>query len=178
MSAADRRTVFHGRKFDLALQAITLADGTRAERELVVHPGSVALLPLLDAGQSVVLIRNHRFGLGRVLWEIPAGTLARGENPDACALRELQEETGYTARRLRKLAEWFVAPGVSDERMYVYVCDQLDAGPARLEPDERIETAIIPWTEALAMIDDGRIDDAKTALAILLWDRAPASTNP
>lgn len=169
--SSDRRIIVHGLKYDLALQSLMLSDGTRIERELVVHPGSVAMLPLLDNGRQVVLIRNQRIGLDHALWEIPAGTLEPGEDPDACAGRELREETGYSAGRVRKLAEWFVGPGVSDERMRLYLCDHLTAGPAALQPDERIEPVVVDFAEALAMIDDGRIEDAKTALALLLWDR-------
>jgi ADP-ribose pyrophosphatase len=171
MPPSDRRIIYAGHKFDLGLVGLTLADGTRAERELVVHPGSVAMLPLLDEGGQVVLIRNQRIGLGRTLWEIPAGTLDPGEDPDTCAARELKEETGYIAGRIHKLAEWFVAPGVSDELMHVYVCDQLTPGATDLQPDERIEPVPVAWSEALAMIDDGRIADAKTALALLLYAR-------
>jgi ADP-ribose pyrophosphatase len=180
MPPTDRRTIFRGHKFDLALVGLNLPNGTRAERELVVHPGSVALLPLLDDGRQVVLIRNDRIGLDRVLWEIPAGTLEPGEDPDTCAARELREETGYIAGQIRKLTTWFVGPGVSDEKMHLYVCDGLKPGPPELQPDETIEPVVMPWPEALAMIDDGRIQDAKTALALLLWQslstRMPAAS--
>lgn len=164
------RTLYRGRKFVLAQHEIVLADGTRAEREVVLHPGSVGLLPILDDGR-VVLIRNHRQALDRTLLEIPAGTMGWDEAPEACAGRELEEETGYRASRIRRLTDWLVGPGVTTERMYLFLCEGLVPGPQRLELDEEITTIVLTWADALAMAVDGRIDDAKTRLALLLWDR-------
>ncbi len=169
MGRDDRRLIYRGRKIDLALQSVTLADGTTAERELILHRGAVALLPMLDA-DHVVLIRNWRYSVGRELLEIPAGTLDPGESPDLAAPRELREETGYDAGRVEKVAEWLVSPGFLDERMSLYLCTDLRPGAARPEPDERIEPVVVPWADALAMVRDGRIEDAKTMLALLYCD--------
>lgn len=176
--AAAPRVIYQGPKFDLALQPVRLADGSLAEREVVLHPGSVVLLPLLE-GDRVVLIRNHRPALGRTLLELPAGTLGREEEPEACAARELREETGYRSRSIRRLTDWLVGPGVTTERMYAFVCEELTEGEQALELDERIEPVVIPWAEALAMALDGRIDDAKTRLFLLLWElhRTTASSS-
>src|SRR4051794_12001367 len=100
----DRRVIFRGRKIDLALQAIRLADGTVAEREVVVHRGAVALVPMLE-GDRVCLVRNRRHAAGKSLLEVPAGTIDPGESPDETAVRELGEETGYRAGRIRRVAE-------------------------------------------------------------------------
>jgi len=166
----ERRVIFRGRKIDLALQAIRLADGTIAEREVVVHRGAVALVPMLD-GDRVCLVKNQRYAAGKSLLEVPAGTIDPGEPPDETAVRELGEETGYRAGRITRVAEWFVSPGVMTERMYLYVCEDLQPGPTQLELDEQLQPVIVAWDEAVAMVCDGRIEDAKTMVAILLCDR-------
>jgi len=167
---AGRRVIYRGRKIDLALQPVVLGDGSTAEREVVVHRGAVALLPMVDR-DHVCLIRNYRYTVGRTLWEVPAGTIDPGESPDETAPRELTEETGYTAGRVARVAEWLVSPGVMDERMYLYLCEDLVPGPTSHQPDERLEPAVVPWDEAVRMVEDGRIEDAKSIVAILLMDR-------
>jgi ADP-ribose pyrophosphatase len=169
----DRRVIYQGRKIDLALQSVRLADGSTAEREVVVHRGAVALLPMVDR-DHVCLVKNYRYTVGRTLWEVPAGTIDAGESPDNTAPRELTEETGYVAGRITRLAEWLVSPGVMTERMYLYLCEDLTPGPTSHQPDERLEPVVVPWSEAVAMVDDGRIEDAKSMLAVLLWDRRRA----
>src|SRR4051812_14249480 len=110
-----RRTIFKGRKVDLALQAVRLADGSTAEREVVVHRGAVALVPMVDA-DHVCLVENRRYGVGTPPGEVPAGTIEPGESPEACARRELREETGFEAGRIEPIATWWVSPGVMTER--------------------------------------------------------------
>ncbi len=109
-----RRVIYRGRKIDLALQSIRLADGTRADREVVVHRGGVAMVPMVDR-DHVCLVKSFRHAAGRTLLEIPAGTLDPGESPDETAPRELAEETGYRAGSIRRIAEWYVSPGVMNE---------------------------------------------------------------
>ena len=137
MAAAtpDRRIVYRGRKIDLALQSVSLADGSTALREVVLHRGAVAMVPMVDA-DHVCLVRNERYTVGRALLEVPAGTIDPGESPDATAARELTEETGYRAGRIARIGEWFVSPGVMNERMYLYLCEDLTPGPTAHQPDE------------------------------------------
>ena len=116
-------------------------------------------------------MRNYRVAVNQTLIELPAGTLDRGELPAATAARELAEETGYTAERLQPLAELLMSPGILNERMHVFIATGLSSGVASPEPGEEIETLVVPWEEALAMIDDGRIQDAKTVAVLLLYDR-------
>lgn len=169
-SPSGRRLIYEGRKIDLALQQVQLTDGSTAEREVVVHRGAVALLPMVDA-EHVCLIKNDRYAVGATLLEVPAGTIDPGESPDQTAARELTEETGYRAGKITRIAEWFVSPGVMTERMYLYLCEELTPGPTQHQPDERLEPVVVTWTEALEMVRDGRIEDAKSMLAILLCER-------
>lgn len=169
-SLPGRRVIYRGRKVDLALYPVRLADGTIAEREVVEHRGAVALVPMVDA-DHVCLVKNRRYAVGKTLLEVPAGTIDAGESPDQTAARELVEETGYRAGRIARIADWFVSPGVMSERMFLYLCDDLEPGPTRHELDEQLESVIVRWDEAVAMAHEGRFEDAKTMLAILLCDR-------
>ena len=137
---------------------------------MVVHRGAVALVPMVDA-HHVCLVKNERHAVGKTLLEVPAGTIDEGESPDQTAARELAEETGFRAGRITCLRDWFVSPGVMTERMFLYLCEDLEPGPTDHQPDERLETVIVPWEEAVAMAYDGRIRDAKSILALLICDR-------
>ena len=119
-----------------------------ADREVVVHRGAVALVPMVD-DQHVCLVENHRYSVGKTLLEVPAGTIDEGESPEQTAERELREETGYRAGRIRRLRDWYVSPGVMTERMYLFLCEDLERRAAQLEPDERLKTVVVPWDEAL-----------------------------
>jgi ADP-ribose pyrophosphatase len=169
-SSPERRVIYRGRKIDLALQTVVLADGSPAHREVVVHRGAVALVPMVDA-DHVCLVENRRYAVNKVLLEVPAGTIDPGETPDQTAVRELREETGYRAGRIDRLREWFVSPGVMDERMFLYLCQELSPGPTEPQADEGLKPVILPWDEAMRMVHDGQIEDAKTMLALLLCDR-------
>src|SRR5262249_7045441 len=133
-----RRVIFRGRKVDLALQQVRLGDGALAEREVVLHRGAVALVPMVDE-RHVCLVRNRRFAVDKTLLEVPAGTIDPGESPDQTAERELLEETGYQAGRIRRIREWYVSPGVMTERMYLYLCEELRPGPVEHQLDEQLQ---------------------------------------
>lgn len=165
-----RRVIYRGLKIDLALQKVGLRDGTTAEREVVLHRGAVALVPMVDL-DHVCLLKNRRYAIDRTLLEVPAGTIDPGELPDQTAERELLEETGYHAGRIRHIRDWYVSPGVMDERMYLYLCEDLRPGPVAHQLDEELQPVIVPWEEAMAMAEDGRIEDAKTLLALMICDR-------
>jgi ADP-ribose pyrophosphatase len=165
------RTIVHvGRKIQVAIDESLNDRGQVVRRDVVLHPGAVAILPLLT-DDHVCLVRNVRPNVGETLWEIPAGTLEPSEPVEMAAARELQEETGYAASRLEKLGEFFPSPGVLSERTHLFVARGLTAGPQRLEPDESIVPHVIPWEQALAWADDGTIRDAKTLVALLWWQR-------
>jgi len=161
-----RKIVFKGRVFEVASERVLLPSGRRVRRDTVRHPGSVAVLALNDRAQ-VLLLRQFRYAVGRVIWEIPAGTLEPGERPLACARRELAEETGYRAGRWRKLTTIYPSPGILDERLHLYVAWELRGGASRTEPDEDITCRWLPVRRALAMVRSGSIGDAKSICALL-----------
>jgi ADP-ribose pyrophosphatase len=165
-----RQIVYQGRKIQLAIDTTVLPDGQLVQRDVVLHPGAVAILPLLDR-EHVCLIRNQRPIIGATLLEIPAGTLEPGEPPEEAAVRELAEETGYRAGRWRKLTEFIPSPGVLSERTHLFLAQDLSPGPMQLEKDEDLEPQIMLWQEALTQALAGTICDAKTLIALFLWDR-------
>ena len=165
-----RQILYRGRKIDLAVETEQLPDGHSVQREVVLHPGAVVILPLVDAAH-VCLLRNHRYAVDEVLWELPAGTLEKGEAPEVAAPRELAEETGYRAGRWRKLTEFYPSPGILSERMFLFLAQDLTAGPMQLEPGERIEPQVVAWADAMKWALDGIIRDGKTLVGLFLWDR-------
>ena len=157
-------------RFRVVRQTQRLADGTMHSRETVVHPGAAVILPLLDADR-ICLIRNFRLAVGEELIELPAGTIDPPEDSLETARRELSEETGYRARSFERFHDFWVSPGILNERMHFFIARDLEPGPPRLEQGEQIKTLVVSWTEALALIDAGRIRDAKTIVGLLLFDR-------
>ena len=142
-------------------------DGSTRVRDVVVHPGSVVVVPLVSRDE-VCLIEVVRVAVGRTLLELPAGTLDREESLEEAARRELAEETGYRAGRVEPAGSFWMSPGILRERMHLFVASELAAGEQALEPGERIRPRVVRWDEAVAMCLDGRIDDAKTIAGILL----------
>ena len=163
-----RKLLYRGRIIRLYREVLDVA-GRRVVRETITHPGAVVMVPVLPNGR-VVLIQQYRRSVNRVLLELPAGTLERGEQPDRCARRELQEETGWRARRLRRLARFYAAPGFISERMTLFLAQDLTWAPLRPDPDERVRPAVMTLTQALRKIRTGAICDAKTIIG--MWTLA------
>jgi ADP-ribose pyrophosphatase len=173
----EKQVIYDGAKCRLELHHLqNMETGARHTREVVAHPGAVLVMGLL-ADDRVVLIRNRRYAVGETLWELPAGTLEKGEDPMNCAGRELLEETGYLAGRLKILLTFYTSPGILSERMYAFVAYDLQKQQTALEEGEEIEVVPVPWNEALEMVGDGRIQDGKT-IATLLWYERFRRTNP
>jgi ADP-ribose pyrophosphatase len=140
--------------------------GHECTREIVVHPGAVCIVARPSADE-VILIRQYRYATRRELVELPAGTLHEGEDPRECAFRELEEETGYRAANMRERARFWTTPGFTSEFMYLYEATDLIKTQINPDDDEVIEVDIVGRKEALQMIDDGRIQDAKSIIGLL-----------
>jgi ADP-ribose pyrophosphatase len=158
--------VFQGRIFDVTVDTVQEGDVTY-KRDVVHHPGSAVILPVF-ADDTVALVRQYRHPAVRYLLEAPAGTLEKGEAPEQGAARELEEELGLIAGNLEKLTEFFVSPGFCEEKMWIYLATELAETKQRLEDDEIIEVVRLPFSEALEMITDGEIQDAKTIIGLML----------
>jgi ADP-ribose pyrophosphatase len=158
--------VFDGRVFQVTVDTVSEGDLTY-QRDVVHHPGSAVIVPVHDDG-TVALVRQYRHPAVRYLLEVPAGSLADGERPEAGAARELEEELGLTAERLEKLTEFFVSPGFLEEKMWVYLATGLSQGKPQPDEDEVLDVVRLPIGDALEMITSGEIQDAKTIIGLIL----------
>ena len=159
-----RRTEIHrGRHFSFVTEDLTLPNGRRTEMAMVRHPGSIGVVPLFDDG-SVLMEHQYRHCVRDYLLEIPAGTLEAEESPLACARRELEEETGYTAAEIIPLGRTHILPAYSDELIHLFMARGLAPARRNLDPDEIIRTREYPLERLLEMIADGEITDALTIL--------------
>ena len=163
--------VFSGRLLKVELDYVKLPNGTESTREYIRHPGAVAIVPVLDDGR-IVLVKQCRYPLGTVMWEIPAGKLDHGENEDPleCAKRELSEETGYDASNWQKLLSIATTPGFSDEIIHLYKAWGLTAHNQHTDEDEFIGVEAFTPEQIKTMILNGELYDAKTLCALYACD--------
>lgn len=162
----DSREVFRGRIIRVRQDTVRLPNGKEGTREVVEHPGGVAVLAIDDEGR-VLLVRQYRHAFGRVLTEIPAGKREPGEEPFLTARRELQEEVGATAGRWTELGTLIASPGCYGETLYLYMAEELHFGATHPDEDEFLEPLRVPFDEAVRQCMDGTLTDAKTVAAIL-----------
>ena len=163
-------TLYRGKVFQLQRDVVIEPGGVQAARDIVVHPGSVVVLPVFPDGR-ILLIRQYRHSVGEFLWELVAGRKEPGETPVAAARRELIEETGYAAKRLRKLMRVVPTPGFVAEWMWIFAAEGLTKGAAHPEEDEKITPRVFTWKEAEKMIERGTLRDAKSICGILYYLR-------
>jgi ADP-ribose pyrophosphatase len=171
-------TVFDGKVFRVVREQVIEPGGREVTREIIRHNGSVVILAI-DSSRSkhdpwIVMERQYRHAANRFLWELPAGKIEPGEEVLAGARRELEEETGYRAKKWKPLVEYFASPGFVGESMKVFVAEGLVAGDAHPEYDEQIEIRLVKLSEVLRMIGKGLIHDGKTLNAVLLYARKNA----
>ena len=159
------KNIYTGRVVTLNIDTVTLPNGVTVDLEIVRHPGASAVVPLKESG-TVILIRQFRHAAGGFIYEIPAGKLSPGEEPLACAARELEEEIGYQAGSFELLSSIFTAPGFTDEVIHVYKATGLTKGQQRLDRDEVLDVVEMPLKDAIAMIQTGAIRDAKTMVGL------------
>lgn len=162
-----RHAVHGARKYRCIEERIRFEDGREATREVVRHGGAAVVLAELPDGR-LVLEEVFRHAAGGWMVEVPAGTLEPGEAPEACAARELAEETGWRPGRLRFLASWYPSPGILDETMHLFHATELVPAEAGPDEDEFVQPLVVTRNEAAAMVRDGRITDGKTLLALFL----------
>jgi ADP-ribose pyrophosphatase len=169
-SPADGRLLLSTSRFDVVEVMQATRQGGNRPRQVIIHPGAVVILPMVD-DDHVCLIRNERVAVGKTLIELPAGTMEPPATPLQMAIRELKEETGYTAERWREMPPFYMSPGILRERMHSFVAEGLTAGEHAREAGENIDNLVVPWREAIAMVESGEVEDAKTICALLMWDR-------
>lgn len=167
----ESRRVYTGRVISLDVDTVRFPNGTVGELEMIRHSGASAVVPFLSdpagAYPEVLLIRQYRYATEGYVYEIPAGRLDPDESPESCALRELREETGYSASDLVALTTMYTTPGFTDERIHLFVASGLTKGEASPESDELLDLAPMPLARALGMIKSGEIQDGKTIVALL-----------
>lgn len=159
--------IFKGDVFDVERDRLLDENGVEIVRDVVRHPGGAGALPLFDDGR-VALVRQYRHPARRELLEIPAGRIEIGESPEECAAREVEQEIGFRAGRIEKLAEFYSTPGFCEEKLYVYLATELIPSSQNLDHDELVEILYMPLAEAAGMAERGEIEDSKTIIALLL----------
>ena len=164
------RAVHRGRVIELSVDRVRLPSGRSATREVIRHPGAVVILAL-DAADNVLLVRQYRYPIGRVLLELPAGTLDPGEEPLDCAARELAEETGFRAARWQRLGGFFSAPGYCTEYLHAFLATELEEGAHQAGDEEEIALLRMPLAEVWQRVEEGQIDDAKSLATLALFGR-------
>lgn len=168
-----QEAAFRGNLVKVRVDTVALPNGETAQREIVEHPGAIAVIPVTADGK-IVLVRQFRYPINQITLELPAGKLELGETPEATCQRELAEETGLAAAELTQLTSFVVAPGYTTERITLFKATGLTPTTAERDPDEFLETVEVSFDEARAMMRDGRIHDAKTMIGLLWLDREPS----
>jgi ADP-ribose pyrophosphatase len=171
MALISTERLYHGRIVSLDRDTVRFPDGSTGQLEMLRHPGASAVVPFLDdpgdTDPRVLLIRQFRHAAEDFIWEVPAGRLDPGETPEACARRELEEETGKRARMLERLTMIYTTPGFTDERIHLFLAHGLEAGTQRREADEFLELHPLRWSEVMALVRSGEIQDGKTLTSLL-----------
>ena len=162
----DRDDKYHGIIVDVHLDHVRLDDGSIARREVVEHPGGVTILPVDEAG-NCYMVRQFRYPAGHMMLEAPAGKLEYGEDHRECAVRELSEETGFTADELLYLGGFYTSPGFSSELLHIYLALGLHAGESHLDEGEFLNVEKLPLQELVDMVMANQVEDAKTIIAVL-----------
>jgi ADP-ribose pyrophosphatase len=173
----DSKEIYRGKVISVSLDQVQLPNGKEATREIVRHPGAVAVIAVTE-DNKLVMVRQFRKPLEKTILEIPAGKLEKGEDPLHCANRELQEETGYTAKEMNHVVSFYTSPGFADEMLYIYEAIGLITGEAKPDDDEFVDLHTLTLEEAFKSIRNGEIVDAKTVFAVYYWQNQQLKGNP
>lgn len=161
--------IYAGKAVDFYSDEVSLQNGSRAVREYLGHPGAAAVLPFLDR-RNIVLVRQYRYPINKYTYEIPAGKLDKGESPLQCVKRELEEETGYQAKRIEKMLNFYPSTAFSNEILHIFAAFGLLKGESRPDEDEFVSAAVLDFKKAVGMVKTGEIMDSKTIIALLYFD--------
>jgi ADP-ribose pyrophosphatase len=171
MTLVSTSRLYSGRVIDLDLDTVRFPDDSTGQLEILRHPGASAVVPFIDppgAGDPrVILLRQFRHAADGYIWEVPAGRLDAGESPEACAARELEEETGMRAGRLERLTTICTTPGFTDERIHLFLALDLEPGAEGREADEFMELHTLRWSQVMEMMERGEVIDGKTLVTLM-----------
>jgi ADP-ribose pyrophosphatase len=172
MALISTERLYSGRVVNLDRDTVRFPDGSAGQLEMLRHPGASAVVPFLDDPRAsdprVLLIRQFRHAADGFIWEVPAGRLDAGESPEACARRELEEETGRRARSVERLTTIYTTPGFTDERIHLFLAHGLEAGSERREADEFMELHELAWSAVMELVRTGAVQDGRTLTSLLL----------
>lgn len=164
---SNQKTIYEGKIITVKTESLLLPNGNLVKRELVDHSPAVGILAIIN--EQIILVKQYRTGIHDFLYEIPAGLLEKNENPKECALRELQEETGYSSKSITFLGNYFLSPGYSNEEIHLYLCDDLYPSSKKGDDDEFIEISFLPINQINSFLQSSKCNDIKTALALSLY---------
>ena len=169
----ERKRLYEGKVFNMIVDQIEYPSGNRSVREIAEHPGGAVALAVFPDRQ-ILFVKQHRYPIDAVIYELPAGKLHPGEDPMACAQRELEEETSYRARTWRKLTSIYTTPGFCSEILHIFLATGIEKvahGQTLEEGEHSLKVELLPFEAAIAMIERGEIVDGKTIVGILMGDR-------
>lgn len=161
--------IYAGKAVDFYCDEVSLQNGQHATREYLGHPGAAGVLPFLDR-RNIILVKQYRYAIGKYTFEIPAGKLDPNESPLDCINRELKEETGYTAKRIEKMLNFYPSTAFSNEVLHIFAAFGLVKGESRPDEDEFVSAEIFDFKKAVSMVKSGEIMDSKTVIALLYFD--------
>ncbi|MDD3922491.1 MAG: NUDIX hydrolase [Endomicrobiaceae bacterium] len=160
-----KEKVYYGKAVNFCNDVVLLPNNQKATREYIDHPGAVAVIPFLNK-KDIILVKQFRYPINKITYEIPAGKLDKKESLIKCVKRELKEETGYSAKKIKKLLSFWPTPAFSNEVLHIYIATELSSGKNCPDDDEFVENVIISYKEALQMVKNGKIKDSKTIIAL------------
>lgn len=164
------RNIYSGRVFSLKQDFVLFPNGHEARLDIITHPGAVVIVPIDESG-NIWFVKQYRHAASEILLELPAGTLEENEKPEICALREIREEIGMAASALRKIGEFYIAPGYTTEYLHIFMAENLTSSPLQGDLDEMITIEKIPISSAYDLAESGQIRDAKSLAALLLVNK-------
>jgi NTP pyrophosphohydrolases including oxidative damage repair enzymes len=164
-----KNIIYKGKAVDFYCDDIKLQNGQPAQREYLGHPGAVAVLPFLDQS-NIILVKQYRYPIGKETYELPAGKLDIGESPEDCVKRELEEETGFRAKRIEKMLNFYPSTAFSNEVLHIFAAFGLIKGQSHPDEDEFVSAVIVNFKKAVNMVKSGEIMDSKTIIALLYFD--------